>query len=87
MNIERRRQIRNTTAGEWETSEEKSVFLSNKIIDAQYADQLVRDHWGIENKNHYVGDVSFAEDAHKIKRRPFNYAILRSFALNFFRHN
>ena len=85
--IERRRQIRNTTTGEWESSEEKSVFLSNKIIDAQYANQLVRNHWGIENKNHHVRDVSFVEDAHKIKRQPFNYAILRSFALNFFRRN
>ncbi len=85
--IERRRQIKNTTTGEWEASEEKSVFLSNKIIDAKYANQLVRNHWGIENKNHYVRDVSFVEDAHKIKRQPFNYSILRSFALNFFRHN
>lgn len=85
--IERKRQIRNTTTGEWEESEEKSVYLSNRILDAQYANQLVRNHWGIENKNHYVRDVSFNEDAHKIKRQPFNYSILRSFALNFFRHN
>lgn len=85
--IERKRQILNTATGEWEASEEKSVFLSNKIIDAQNANQLVRNHWGIENKNHHVRDVSFVEDAHKIKRQPFNYAILRSFALNFFRHN
>jgi len=85
--IERKRQIRNTATGEWEASEEKSIYLSDKILDAQYANQLVRDHWGIENKNHYVRDVSFVEDAHKIKRQPFNYSILRSFALNFFRHN
>ncbi len=85
--IERRRQIKNTATGEWEASEEKSIYLSNKIIDAKYANQLVRNHWGIENKNHYVRDVSFLEDAHKIKRQSFNYSILRSFALNFFRHN
>jgi len=84
--IERRRQISNTATGEWEGSEEKSVYLSNRILDAQYANQLVRNHWGIENKNHYVRDVSFNEDAHKIKRQPFNYAILISLALNFFRH-
>ena len=84
--IERRRQIRNTATGAWEQSEEKSVYLSNRILAAQYANQLVRNHWGIENKNHYVRDVSFKEDAHKIKRQPFNYAILTSLALNFFRH-
>jgi len=70
-----------------EVTEEKSVYLSNKIIDAQYANKLVRDHWGIENKNHYVRDVSFNEDHHKIRRQSFNYSILRSFALNFFRSN
>lgn len=43
--IERKRQILNTATGEWEASEEKSVFLSNKIIDAQNANQLVRNHW------------------------------------------
>ncbi|MGI8634676.1 MAG: hypothetical protein ACR2KZ_04665, partial [Segetibacter sp.] len=40
-----------------------------------------------ENKNHYVRDVSFNEDAHKIRKKPFNYSILRSFALNVFRYN
>jgi len=50
--IERKRQIRNTATGEWEASEEKSIYLSDKILDAQYANQLVRDHWGIENKNY-----------------------------------
>jgi predicted transposase YbfD/YdcC len=74
--IERRRQIRNTITGEWEQSEERSVYLSNRILDAQYANQLVRNHWGIENKNHYVRDVSFVEDAHKIKLQAFNYSIL-----------
>jgi predicted transposase YbfD/YdcC len=85
--IERRSQMRNPATSKWEVSEEKAVFLANKIISAKQAHQLVRDHWGIENKNHYVRDVSFAEDAHKIKRQPFNYAILRSFALNFFSYN
>jgi predicted transposase YbfD/YdcC len=85
--IERRRQTKNTSTGIWEVTEEKSIYLSNKIIDAQYANQLIRDHWGIENKNHYVRDVSFNEDNHKIKRQSFNYSILRSFALNFFRSN
>jgi len=85
--IERKRQVKNTATGQWEVSEERSVYLSNRVIGAEYANELVRNHWGIENKNHYVRDVSFVEDAHKIKRQPFNYSILRSFALNFFRYN
>lgn len=82
--IERRRQVKNTTTGQWDTSEEKSVYLSNACISAQYANQLVRAHWGIENKNHYVRDVSFGEDSHKIRKQPFNYSILRSLSINFF---
>jgi predicted transposase YbfD/YdcC len=91
--IERRSQMRNPATSTWETSQETSIYLTNRIISAKDAHQLVRAHWGIENKNHYIRDVSagscgsFAEDAHKIKRQPFNFAILRSFALNFFSYN
>ena len=85
--IERRRQIKNTATGLWEESEERAIYLSNTILNAEYASKLVREHWGIENKNHYVKDVSFHEDGHRMARQPFNYSILRSFALNFFRYN
>ncbi|WP_436502077.1 ISAs1 family transposase [Actinokineospora sp. HUAS TT18] len=29
--------------------------------------QLVRDHWGIENKLHYVRDVTYREDASRVR--------------------
>jgi predicted transposase YbfD/YdcC len=85
--IERRRQTKNTATGLWDESQEKAIYLSNTVLNAEYACKLVREHWGIENKNHYVKDVSFNEDGHRMKRKPFNYAILRSFALNFFRYH
>ncbi len=85
--IERNRQVKNTATGQGEKSEEKALYLANDLLDAKQANQLVRDHWGIENKNHYVRDVSFFEDSHKIRKNPFNFAILISMALNFFRYN
>jgi predicted transposase YbfD/YdcC len=85
--IERRRQAKNTATGQWDVSEEKSLYLSNACLGAQYANQLVRGHWGIENKNHYVRDVSFNEDGHKIRKQAFNYSILRSLAMNFFNYH
>ena len=44
----------------------------------------VRKHWYIENKNHYVLDVSFGEDACQISKgnAPENIAILRRLILN-----
>ncbi|MDQ3579417.1 MAG: hypothetical protein M3443_17850, partial [Actinomycetota bacterium] len=36
--------------------------LSDHRADPPRIAQLVRDHWGIENKLHYVRDVAFGED-------------------------
>ena len=44
-------------------------------------------HWGIENRNHYVRDVSCSEDRSRIRDNPGIMARARSFALNIMRHN
>jgi hypothetical protein len=42
-----------------------------------------RDHWGIENRSHYVRDVTLQEDACQIYKghAPQNFAALRNAAL------
>jgi len=47
----------------------------------------IRNHWSIENKNHYVKDVSMKEDASRIRVMPMIFATLRSFALNILKVN
>lgn len=44
----------------------------------------VRSHWGIENSVRWVLDVTFNEDASRIRKdnAPLNEAILRRMALN-----
>ncbi len=44
-------------------------------------------HWGIENRNHYVRDVTLGEDKSRIRVNPGVMARLRSFTLNILRAN
>ena len=44
--------------------------------------EWIRGHWRIENGSHYVRDVTFAEDASRIRKNPDIAARLRSFAYN-----
>jgi predicted transposase YbfD/YdcC len=52
----------------------------------QYA-AATRGHWGVENRVHYILDVSMHEDASRVRKSPTILSILRSFALNILRFN
>ena len=56
-------------------------------LTAAQSAQIIRNHWGIENRLHYVRDVTLKEDASRIRRNPGIFALLRSFALNLLRFN
>ena len=53
----------------------------------QTSPRLVRGHWGIENRVHWVLDVTFHEDASHIRTgdAPQNMGVLRHIALNLLR--
>lgn len=72
---------------EWILRTEVSHYGSTFLVEAQRAADCIRSHWHIENKNHYVRDVSLGEDASRIRKNPGIFARLRSFALNLFRIN
>jgi predicted transposase YbfD/YdcC len=61
--------------------------LSSGQADPQRIGEIVQAEWGIENKIHYVRDVTFGEDASRIRtgHGPQNMATLRSVAMNFMR--
>ncbi|TQK52408.1 IS4 family transposase [Streptomyces sp. SLBN-118] len=58
--------------------------LTSRQASPQRIAQLIRAQWVIENRLHFVRDVTFAEDASKIRtgHGPDNMAALRSFAIN-----
>lgn len=67
------------------TTLERRYFISS--LNAQYHKLIakaIRKHWCIENQLHWVLDVSFNEDASRIRKdnAPENLAIIRHIALN-----
>ena len=66
---------------------EYSYYASTEIYTARKFLKHIRDHWKIENLNHYVKDVTFNEDKSRIRKNPMIIAIIRSFALNILRLN
>ncbi|MCP4238825.1 MAG: ISAs1 family transposase [Aestuariibacter sp.] len=73
--------------GMWDRREEVCFYVCSAPISAQKAAAAIRGHWGIENQNHYVRDVSMLEDASRIRANPGIFARARSFALNIMRAN
>lgn len=73
--------------GGWKTSSEISFYLSSHPIEARLAAQAIRFHWHIENKSHHTRDVTFREDASRIRKNPGVLARVRSFAYNILRFN
>lgn len=64
-----------------------SYYASTEVFSAKKFLGFIRNHWKIENKNHYVKDVTMKEDKSRIRKSSTVIAILRSFALNILRLN
>ena len=68
-------------------STEKRYYLTSHAPDAQKLLDLVRRHWGIENRCHWVLDVTFDEDQCRARmgHAAQNLALLRKLTLNLLR--
>ena len=87
VKVQRYRQLFNTKTKTWKNSDETSFYVSTIVLSAQEFCQAIRNHWGTENRNHYVRDVTLGEDKSRIRTNPHIFAKLRSFALNILRKN
>ena len=66
------------------TERETRYYISSLKPDAPRLNTAVRQHWGIENKLHWVLDVAFGEDLSR-KRAGYaaeNFSLLNRIALN-----
>lgn len=78
---------KDTKSGLWHKTDETALYACQISLPAAVAGTAIRQHWGIENRSHYVRDVSFLEDHSRIRTKPGHFARLRSFALNILRAN
>ena len=67
-----------------EITTERRYYLSSLPLDVAQFARAVRSHWGIENKLHWVLDVSMGEDRSRARTgyAAENLATLRRLALN-----
>jgi predicted transposase YbfD/YdcC len=74
--------VERTVAGQ--TSEEIRFFIGSRDMTAQRYGDTIRNHWQIENGQHWSLDVTFREDDSRIQKRDggTNFALLRKIALS-----
>jgi len=73
--------------GEKESALERRYYISSRDLSADQLAAAVRAHWGIENRLHWVLDVSFGEDGKTLCKdnAPQNLSLLRKIVLNLIR--
>lgn len=66
------------------TTVEVRLYISSLEYDAPGLAHAVRSHWGIENSLHWILDMTFHEDASRIRKdnAPLNFSVLRRLSLN-----
>jgi predicted transposase YbfD/YdcC len=71
------------------TSQETVYFIGSRVMSAKKYGKTLRDHWQIENGLHWHLDITFGEDASRVRRRTeaANFSLLRKMALSMLKKN
>jgi len=72
-----------------EVSHETRYYVASFVESARALAERIRGYWGVENKVHYVRDVTQGEDASRIRTGslPPIWAVARNLALNLYREH
>ncbi|MGH8810099.1 MAG: ISAs1 family transposase, partial [Noviherbaspirillum sp.] len=78
--------LRNTDK---ECTSEKRYYISSLAPDSEQLARAIRSHWEIENRLHWCLDMTFHEDASRIRKdhAPENLHIVKKIAMNLLRLN
>jgi predicted transposase YbfD/YdcC len=76
--VDRTREIKN------KTTSETAYYLFSAPLSPERGNEVVRSHWGVENRLHWRLDVTMNEDQDRTRldNGPHNLAVLRHMALN-----
>jgi predicted transposase YbfD/YdcC len=76
--------VDSTVEAAGKVTQERRYFISSLLCSAKDFSAAVRNHWGVESALHWTLDVTFREDASRIRKghAPENFAMLRHIALN-----
>jgi predicted transposase YbfD/YdcC len=63
---------------------ETRFYITSLESDAEQISAVIRSHWGIENSLHWTLDVTYGEDASRIRKghSPENFALLRRLSVS-----
>jgi predicted transposase YbfD/YdcC len=67
--------------------DEQQYYISSVIASAEQFHRIIREHWCIENRLHWVKDVTFNEDnaPQRGRNAVANWSVVRNFFINFAR--
>jgi predicted transposase YbfD/YdcC len=81
--------IRITEHNNGKCSEDVRYYIASRYLSGEKFANAVRGHWGIENSLHWQLDVTFGEDASRLRNghADANFSLLRRTALSMLKNN
>lgn len=80
-------EVKRLVVGKGADKTETAYFISDLDLGAAGFNKGIREHWGIENRLHWVKDVTHGEDKNKIRtdNGPMNASVFSTIAINIHR--